>query len=392
MRTRTLLAVAVGIAAAVACGDMEETELPSELEAPVGPHDVSVLFPIPEVLGQRTSMIGADATGLRGQLLPQDVYVALPLVDVVLSNEKSYPLLRLISARFDPCFPGLGAPCQSQIRLVMQPVIIDPAGEHLIANDAAVHLFYALERDELEAAMRRAVDLREASGFAVSAEPLGVHPALAAEGVEGAFARGFRDLLLTHCGEENLVRVTFMALEGVSDDWRFGGFDRVDGELVPLAIPGLTSTDQSFLNVDRSGVSFDGATVSPASTSSDDFSLLIDPPAALAAPVAERQAAFDALLRVESPTRHSPETIDCVTCHLAASTRAFAVRELAVTAAGSPDRFVDASGSEPAGKTAFGTNVLRAFGAFGRNPAIAQRTVNETAAVVAYVNREMVGK
>lgn len=388
---RKLAWLTLASAAVAACTDDAPAELPRTLEEPVGPCDVSVLFPIPTVLGQRTSLIGADAEGPRGVLFPQETYDALTPVDAVLSNTQSYPLLRVVSARFDPCFPGLGEACQNQIRLVMQPVTIDKAGEKLAANDAAVHLFYSLSREDLEAVLRRVVDLRKASGIESANTPLGVHPALSAEGVEGSFARGFRDTLLQYAGEENLVRVTFMALRGAADDWRFGGFDIQDGVLVPMEIPGLPGTyEQSFINADPTGTFFDRASVSPESTSADDFSLFLYPGKVAVSTTEEQAAAFGALLRVENPERHSPATIDCVTCHIAPGVRAFAERELGLTAAGSPDAF--ASGAEPAGRTAFGTQVLRAFGVFRSEPAIAQRTVNETEAVVAYVNSELVGR
>jgi hypothetical protein len=390
MRRFTRLLIASVLVAG--CEDETSAGLPTTLEEPVGVHDVSVLFPLPDVLGQRTSMIGADVVGKRGVLFPLDLYSEVPLVDVALTNEQSYGLLRVVSARFDPCFPGLGEPCQNQIRLVMQPVTLDPNGERLVANDAAVHLFYSLAREELEAVLRHVVELRRASGIEDVSAPLGVHPALAAEGIEGKFARGFRDALLTYAGEENLVRVTFMALEGASDEWRFGGFDIVDGALVPLAIPGLTSNDQSFVNADRSGVSFDQASVSPESTNADDFSLFLFPDKATTATVEERRAAFAALLRIENPNHHSPATIDCVTCHIAPGTRAHAEQTYAMAAAGSADAFVTGDGTEPAGQTAFGTHNLRAFGIFGPDPAISQRAVNETDAVVAYVNQELVGR
>jgi hypothetical protein len=139
-------------------------------------------------------------------------------------------------------------------------------------------------------------------------------------------------------------------------------------------------------------VSFDQADVSPESTSADDFSLFLFPDQAAAATVEERSAAFAALLRVENPTRHSPATVDCVTCHIAPGTRAHAEQTYAMTAAGSADAFVSGDGAEPPGQTSFGTHNLRAFGIFGPDPAISQRVVNETDAVVAYVNQELVGR
>ncbi len=379
------------VPALLACGVETAPDLPKTLEEPVGAYDVSVLFPLPEP-GQQTSMIGADAVGARGVLLPRARYAELPLIDVALNNDQSYGLLRVVSARLDPCFPGLGEPCEAQIRLVLQPILPSPVGDGLVANDAAVHLFYSLSRDELEAALRLVVELRVRAGFGASDAPLGVHPALEREGVDGPFARGLRAALLTYAGEENLVRVTFMALEGFSDQWRFGGYDVVGGSLVPMQIPGIGSTEQEFLNEDRTGAGFSGVKVAPPSSSADEFSLLLDPIAAAGATAEARAAAFGAALRVESPDRHSPASVDCVTCHVAAPARAFAERTFGLSAVGSPDQWVAADGAAPEGATELPTNGLRAFGILGRAPAVSQRVANETAAVVALVNAEMVGR
>jgi hypothetical protein len=343
--------------------------------------DVSFLFPLPSALGERTSLIAADESGPLGELLPQDIYLALPLVDAALTNLKSYPLLRVISIRLDPCFPGLGEPCQHQIRLVMQPVTIAVTGDVLVANDAAVHLFYVLEEDAWLAALREIVRARVRAGVS---EPgvLGVHPALAAEGLNGDFMATVRWVLRHAAGRENLTRVTFMALEAAGVRWRFGGVDVTKEGLVPVPIAGLVSGEQTFVNQDVDGMTFEDAAVSPPSPSPDAFEIFLHPELLAATTEAERAALYGAILRVEHPEKHSPATVDCVTCHLTAPVKTWVERTYGLTP--STADLYPTDGLQ--GATSAATNHVRAFGYFATSPAISQRTVNETAAVVAYVN------
>ncbi len=371
----------------------DETEAqPTTLDEPIGVFDVSLLYPIPGALAERTSLVGAAEVGAKGTLLPRDVYEQLPRVDLALPNQQSYDMMRVVAVRFDPCFPALREPCQNQIRVVMQPVVFHVSGEMLVASDDAIHLFYALTREQWVTAVRRVSDLGRAAGVGAEVGPLGVHPALSAEGVEGTFADGLRQVLLDNAGEQNLSRVTFMALGGFGDVWTFGGFDVDGGALVPMPIAGISQRDQTFVNLDHEGVSFVDASIAPASTSADDLSLLLDPEAAAAATSDAVGLAYAAALRIESPDHHTPETVDCASCHVAMSARSWAEVSYALSAEGRPDAYRSEDGAIPAGATAYRTNHLRAFGHFGTLPSISQRVVNETAAVVAYVNREIVGR
>ncbi len=125
---------------------------PTKLTAEVGVDDVSFLYPLPE-LRLRLSLLGAKETGPRGPLLPQEVVRSLPPLDTLQTNDDLYYLVRVVSVRIDPCFPGLGVKeerdCKNQIRLVMQPVVLEARGAGLTTMDLALHLFYTLGRDEL---------------------------------------------------------------------------------------------------------------------------------------------------------------------------------------------------------------------------------------------------
>ncbi len=391
MRRAALLAVAlvaalaaseVGCSAAAAPGP----PAPRPLTADVGVHDVSFLYPLP-AQAQRTSLLGAASAGERGPLLPNDLYGGLPPLDLLTPNLQSYHLFRVVAVRLDPCFPGLGVPdeasCKNQLRLVMQPVVPQVGTQALTTADTALHLFYSLTRVELADILAQLVELRRASG-AVDG-PVGVHPALAREGVEGAFARGARALLLGHAGRDNLTRITFMALEQVGQAWRFGGFEVEAGALRPMTIPLVGVKEQTFQNLDLKGHTFERAATYPASPSQDDLRLLLDPKALEAAGPAERLVAYRHALRIENPTAHSPDTIDCATCHVASAARRYAELTYGLSATG-PERYVHPAGRPLPGATPASTNELRAFGYFGVHPSVSPRVVNETSEVVLRVN------
>lgn len=320
-------------------------------------------------------------------LFPKSLYDRMPKLHFGRTNDAAYDGLRVVSVRLDPCFPRPepGRACAPQIRMVLQPIFRASEVDALFADDAAIHTFYALDADELEHVLDEVVALRTEAGFASFADRLDVHPILASEGLDGSFGRDLKALLLRHAGEDNLTRATFMAFEGFANTWRFGGFDVEDGIAIAMTIPTLETTEQTFLNWDLFGETFLRVEVEPALAASDDLGPLLSEPSARDGSEAV-EAAFDAAIRIENPEHHTPETIDCVSCHLATSARGFAERTLGFRSDAHRDAYlVDADLSLPSA-TSYGTNVLRAFGYFDRHPAVSQRTVNETHAVVAYVN------
>lgn len=392
-RWRRILGLSLMLLAA-GCGDDETTGGPTQLTRDVGVNDVSILYPLPADISLRTSLIGAAASGARGELLPRALYLSLPPLHTTTSNDESYDFLRVVGIRIDPCFPGLDVPsedaCKNQIRLVLQPIMIKQDGSRLVAMDVAVHLFYALDRAELSQVLAEVVALREAAGVAREDGPLDVHPALRSEGVDGAFADGLRDVLLRHAGEKNLTRVTFMGNEQVGLVWRFGGFEYQNGELSPISIKLVDVTEQTFHNEDLAGATFENAGSFPVSPSIDDIRLFFNPTQADAASDAERQAAYDAALRIESPEKNSPDTIDCATCHAAMAARQFAEQRYGLVADGNPNLYQHPDGLPLEGANIEATNELRAFGYLEDRTSISQRVVNETAAVVAHVNEVVV--
>lgn len=125
----------------------------------------------------------------------------------------------------------------------------------------------------------------------------------------------------------------------------------------------------------------------PAPAAADDYSLLLDSLTAASASKSAKQAAFDAALRVENPTRNSPNTTDCASCHAVASVRSHAEDAFGMSSASNANRFTNTK--LPLGNTTQGAihgENIRAFGYVNAQPAIAQRTINESAAVTDWVN------
>ena len=131
----------------------------------------------------------------------------------------------------------------------------------------------------------------------------------------------------------------------------------------------------------------------PAPTAQDDIQTLTSVSKAKAASVGGRQTAFDAMLRIENPNFHSPNTIDCASCHVSEVARVINSPLWGLTAQGNSFSFTPPS-SIPAADLALTAPVkpgtsnknLHAFSYQATEPRINQRVVNETAVVVDYLN------
>lgn len=353
------------------------TEPPADL----GPNDVSILWPLPSG-AMPTGLIPVTATGRGGALLPAAVLAAIPPLDRDAPNVAG--AIRVVSMRLDPCFPGRDesgpVPCRAQVRLVAQPMRMPPGpGLGVGAADAAVHLHYAVSEAELTALLARIVAAARQAGVGPGA-PFGIHPALASEGLEGAFAITLAALILEHLGAENLERVTFTTREGTrAPSWRFGALSVTNGEpsLLPLvAVRGAQPMQTLAASVN--GV-YD---VTPLGSSPDDLSLLFDMDQAQTAVAASQSAAWGAAVRIESPLLHSPESVDCSSCHVAQHLRFGA--ETAFGLERHPDLYTAPGQSLalPFPPERVDRERIRAFGYFEREPQVLQRTVNETAHVL----------
>jgi len=386
---------ALGLVLVVAACDGETNHVagPPPITAPVEACDVSILMPMPPA-PERLSLLGPNEEGSHGPLLPAGLYADLPQLELFTDNAETYELLRVVALRLDPCFPTLDradAPgCKSVVRLVMQPVRLVAVDDELAleAVDAAVHLFYSVDEDKLEALLARLVDARIQAVGAGAGATLGVHPALAQGGLGSPFMMTLRRQVLETLGADNLTRVTVMALGDFSNVWTFAGFDVKDGALQPIDVSTLPAVSQKFTNVDATGATFSNTKLVPPGTV-ENIDLLLDSATAATADPAALAAAYEASVRIENPAIYNPDTIDCATCHIAPATRRWAEAELDFDASALDFEYRGSDGKPVPGATGSRTDELRMFGYFDERPSISQRVVNETDALVSFWNGEL---
>lgn len=348
-------------------------------------NDVSFLYPLPPP-GQESTLLHVSAAGALGALLPRRHYDALPELVAEVDAGALYPLLRVVSARVDPCFPGAAPPappsCVKQLRLVAQPVLAggEDAGFATTTHDATVHLFYALSDAAFAEVHRELWRLHDVAGAATRGRPLSVHPVMRAEGLEGPYAQALNQLILAHAGQQNLTRVAFMAVNAQGFAWTFGAANLDGGALVDDVIPRLdTSTRQAVQ--EQGTAEFRAGLLLPAPRNDELVVLLSERELRLTDDFTLGEALSSAL-QLEHPHRLSPKTADCASCHVASRARRNAEQRRGVDNSQHPDLFkaarfdlrrLDGAGDDP--------HALRAFGYFGPRSALSQRTINESAVV-----------
>jgi len=408
---RWSLALALLGCSSHAPGSPASPDAPGAVDAPVTPedpiagvqmNDVSVLLPLATTQADFATYLTATSPAANGALFPEALF----------TNDQddgpiAYGALRVVAFRFDPCFAHLGpitdpAACDNQLRLVFQPLAF--ADGATTAGDAAVHVSYALTREQLFAAVREVVAAR-AEATTADLGPLAVHPVVATQGLAGPLAQRLLAIVASYADAAKVERFTSFVADPTQlgpaqasppDDptmpvfWQFHGVDVADGVASPLLIPTTGGAVGISLNASTMPLeSIFGETT----TSPDNIDVLASADQAAAATPAVRQAAFDAALRVENPAKNSPNTIDCVTCHMAEPARVLVGQmTLGLTAAGDPNAFA-ADPSVPSADLGTTTQLvdadggldIHAFSYRAASPMINQRVVDESAVNVGYL-------
>lgn len=347
-------------------------------------NDVSILFPLDPA---DAGLYRASDKGAEGELLPLSALQTIgPItlkpgpgigLELPVDVAETYPLLRVVAMRIDPCFPGADkTSCRTQVRFVMQSKTSTGFA------DSALHVFYDLPTTDFDTLVTDLVKLDEAASVKTTG-PLRVHPVLAAEGLDGAFAKGLKTAVFARIGAARLTRVTAMRLKLSGGSWEFHGFDFHDGKPSPIGIAGTTKSSQEIGNFSTNGFS---AVVTPKLPTDADLSLFWDFQKALAADKTLQQKAFGAALTIENPKLRSVEEEGCVACHTALPARRWAENNLSLDSKGNPNLFtadgVDLSRSVDPSIADLPT-VLHAFGYLDALASISQRTINESAVVAA---------
>ena len=363
-------------------------------------NDLTEVMPLAKTQADFDAYLAATASGAKGTLLPKTPYTTLipdPTGKGGVGSDVSmtYANLRVVGVRFDPCFAQIGAitdpsQCDNQIRLVLQDLSF--ASGATSAIDGAVHAFYRVDRAELTKTIREIINLRKANGQTKTMGPLAAHPLVVKQGLAGAYAAGLEKIILEHCGSDNLIRFTHFQSGNLQTVWGFTGFDLAGSKATPMVVPTLPNKSVSSSFFAGFGAPIAGG-FTPETTSGDDVAVLVNVTNAKAATKTAAQDAYEASLRIENPNFHSPNTIDCASCHVAEGARLLVGEDvLHLTIDDAADAFAaDARYVSKTNMKATTTPRNQSFNVHmlsykNQDLLIGQRVINETANVVAYVN------
>jgi hypothetical protein len=352
-------------------------------------NDVSILFPL---TGPPSSYLGASAQGRGGVLVTPELYDAVDGIGAT-DQRTAYGDLHVVAMRLDPCFASQ-TPCENQLRLIFQQVTT--VDGKTTAADSGMHVFYRISREDLEAMTASIQALREASAPGERLGGLAPHPIMVREGLDGPMASGVRALILQYAGSSEITRITSFSL-GNTNLWNFFAFDVNDPSTASVSFRDVPTIEgglsPSFQRGDGGGPAESNdvrGTFAPITSSPDGFAPLADETSAAAMTPDARRAAFDGLVRVDHPAKSTPETIDCASCHLATPVATMIAEPIYGLVERDDQDAFHADGtfvlpSEMAPTFLYGAQPfnLHAFSYVGADPAINQRVVNETAAIVA---------
>lgn len=363
-------------------------------------NDVSILLPLAKTKSELGDYLGPASKTAGGDLVPADLLG--PVIDATrgIMGGIDPTTLKAVAYRFDPCFAQIGpitdpSTCDHQIRVVFQNLTATTSG--VTAQDDGVHVFYSLDADTWNAALKEVIALRNANGNTTTdLGALDVHPIVAKQGLGGAMNKGLASIVLKYAAKASLTRITaFLGVFAQHTSWNFAVTDVKDGKATTSAIAGLAD-DALSESIGLGTAPTDLVQLSfPPTTTSDDVSPLLRGTVQDDAD-AHRQAAFDAALRIENPGFHSPNTIDCVSCHTAEIARQLVGEDFfKLTTTGDANAFAqdpkyvtktDMKVKYPALQPNGLAVNLHAFSYDGTKPMIIGRVINETAAIVALVN------
>ena len=353
--------------------------------------DVSLLYPV-HVASTLADFVRPTALGNFGALLPRGAFDAVTggraLASVTHPTASGYDHLGLVSIRIDHCSARGGAGCRPEVRLVFQPLYED-AAVGAGATDGAVHAIYDVPDAELVEMLQQILTAKKANGGAARIE-LAPHPILEAQGIGGSFGQALRAIVLSHVGDTRLARITTFDhnMTFDSDGWIFAIADRSGASFVPGSIPGQGEKTQILVGTATDvELAHSGAFPFGDAAAKDAVFALADQarPAPGSAQATALKAVFDAALRVENPTLHTAESTDCVNCHLAEGAKLVGKKLYGFT---SQSAFTHPRGNAYVSERTSVTNV-HAFGYLHRQPAIMQRTANESVLVAAEMEKRL---
>lgn len=323
------------------------------------------------------------------------------------------------------------------LRLILQPVTVD--GGNVKVHDFTTHLVYAFStpkeaakpgfitpQDPDTAGFKAILDDLAAlksqlkgKGIDTQGMPLGVHPGLKNGAADSGFADGVRAFLTRRVKRENLSSMAFMGLPSPGPEpWMFVAarndgngafapapvpalgfksaqmFDRRDGD--PLVFPTPLATNRNPMTnfAGTQAADLRGVATLPLFDKAIDLSATarVNPSGALDADGLTNREIADL---IANPEKSHFFTNDCFSCHSESTRRA--ILSLPASASVGYKLPAGVSGVDPAVLPKALWNV-RNFGWFpdffnkgAVSPTVSQRTANETADCVQFINRVYFG-
>lgn len=364
-------------------------------------NDVSILWPLPKLRVNLTQLINLDGTGF----LSKENFDRIMDIGVI-EDDPGYAFWRIkywyiVAARLDTCAKVLPTgPCETELRLVSQPMM--HFSDSALGADNALHLIYHLSADQGKEVAKILYDLKtQDPNMSTNGKPLDIHPIMAAQGLEGAFAQGMRTLVTTYARETNLKEATAM-LRLNAKEWRFvRSLPNAAGELEIAALPFVDGPQQTLfgeVRPDRAPGIFNE--IRPHGTNADSLNEAADSDEPSVGgfyklPEQRQNELLQAALRIDNPLVHTPSTIDCVSCHMASRVLARVKgRDYLEVNDGNPDRYIPPMPMTMTNITEDREITLgytsRGFG-YGimtpRGASVTQRVINDSARIASDLNQ-----
>jgi len=333
--------------------------------------DVSILYPLPDSIDQ---LVQPSEEAAYGQLFPERLFpTTIGAVDVGVT----YADMRMIALRLDPC--SAREACNSEVRAIFQPVFQTDGG--VTVGDGAIHVFYAVPKEELVSLLEEILALKEAHGAGIAyGDELGPQPILAATGLDGAFAHGLHELVLEHLGESRIERFTERNHQiPAQDRWDFYLFD---GPGLPRQTIATTSTIEQQLTGTHASAQDAGGIVVVSPPLDSPLIPIVDVNRQ-AGVTDDIRAGFARAIELQDPTKETSESADCVSCHLAEGARHIGATEYGL----SPDGAFQSKRSLAYRRDLTAVTNLHMFAYNGRNVSVTQRVANESAVVADTMQR-----
>jgi hypothetical protein len=356
---------------------------------------------------------------------------------------RSFSSWKVAGIRFDPTAPGASEEIRSQfgsrpqIRVILQPVTNE--NNNVTVQDVTIHIIYDYISQilpEKEGSVAKAVPdiqkvkaivddllrlkkLFEDAGVNTNG-PLSVHPGLLSPKTKNTFPQEIAAFLTKHLDASDFTGAAIMGLnDGGPEPWIFLSMNRAtsNDSFKPLPGPGLGPVGLTSKAAQMINFSGDTSIVLPAPSTTNINAISNS----LVVPTSERRGISTAVLFTEeelsafaptgvdasgkivrdkqltnadipdwiaNPDKSHFFNTDCISCHTETTRREI------LSIKPSPVAFKPSngiSGLDPLMKSSNRWNV-RNFGWFESNATITQRTANETAEVVDFINTTILGR